>query len=111
MLRLSVAGRLLDTECHHFMVDMPVCVCRPCQAALDLPRVHEWVLDLSELSCCSSQGLVDCELIAALLHVLGAPAQVSHRFPLEQAPLAFQALLDRKVMGKALLTMGPASRL
>ncbi|KAG1665413.1 hypothetical protein FOA52_005755 [Chlamydomonas sp. UWO 241] len=41
----------------------------------------------------------------------GVGVSVSHSFPLDQAPQAFSALLERKVMGKALLVMGPSSRM
>ncbi len=37
--------------------------------------------------------------------------QVSHRFPMERVHEAFQAMLQRKVMGKAILVMQGSSRL
>eukprot|EP00798_Chlamydomonas_sp_ICE-L_P010462 gene10462-8420_t len=37
--------------------------------------------------------------------------QVSHRYPLEAAHLAFEAIGNRKVLGKAIITMQPTSKL
>lgn len=38
--------------------------------------------------------------------------QVSHRFPMERVDEAFQAMLQRRVMGKAIIFMGgPHSRI
>ena len=37
--------------------------------------------------------------------------QVSHRFPMDRVDEAFKAMLQRRVMGKALITMKDASKL
>ncbi len=37
--------------------------------------------------------------------------QVSHRYPLERANEAFQAILQRRVLGKAIVVMSHGSRL